>query len=356
MPRSPLDRARLIAAYLRGKTHDIPGPSALMVETTVRCNLLCPMCPRTGADYPNADLPDELLWPLLESHARLGGDHVYLYGLGEPLMDSRIWEIVGRCHALGLGTVLSTNGTLLPAARRKELLDAAPDHVLIGLDGATAATYATYRVGGKFERVVENVRAMAADKVARKGQTALVVQFIRMRDNAHEVEAFRRQWRGVAGIDEVRVKEEDIGLPEHRTYAVDGASRRAPCHFPWRGAMLVRYTGDVFPCYHFGSVGTPIGNLRDTTLDALWDGPAMRRLRELHAARRAGEDAVCATCPAPRPTVPVVAAAMALRGSTVRQLVPMAERLSQLLPGMLVERRTPPNEPPTNHTAPQNAG
>ncbi len=339
MPRHPLLRAQLIGQYLSGTADAVVGPSALMVETTVRCNLLCPMCPRTGGGYPNADLPDDLLWPLLDDHASLGGDHVYLYGLGEPLMDERLFAILDRCHSLGLHTVVSTNGTLLNEARRRALLDAAPDHVLIGIDGATAATYGRYRVGGRFERVVQNVEELGRLKLAKGTPSTLVVQFIRLRHNAHEEAAFVARWRGVPGIDEVRVKDEDIGLPEHRTYALDGERRVAPCHFLWRGPMLVRYTGDVYPCYHFGGLGRSIGNLRETGLRDLWNGEQMVALRRLHASHRAGDDAACSTCPAPRPTVPTVAAAMALRGATVRQLVPLIERATRVLPGIFTERR-----------------
>ncbi|MBT9555834.1 MAG: radical SAM protein [Myxococcales bacterium] len=345
MPRLLSDRARLIASYLRGATTNIPGPSALMIETTVRCNLLCPMCPRTGAGYPNADLPDDLLWPLLEDHARLGGDHVYLYGLGEPLMDARIWRILARARELKLGTVLSSNGTLLTPKRRAELLDNAPDHLLVGIDGASAETYEYYRKGGDYEKVVRNVRALAAEKAARKSPMTLVVQFIEMAKNRHETAAFMKAWRGLPGVDDVRVKDEDIGLPEHRTYGLSGERRDAPCHFLWRGAMLVRYTGDVYPCYHFGSVSEPIGNLRNESLEALWNGPALQRLRALHVARRAGDDPACATCPAPRPKMATVAAAMSLRGTTVRKLVPIAEHLGRLVPGLFTERREAATEP-----------
>lgn len=340
MPRHVKDRARLVAQYLRGATRDVIGPSALMVETTVRCNLLCPMCPRTGGEYPNADLPDELLWPLLDHHAALGGDHVYLYGLGEPLMDRRLYRILLRCRDLGLHTVVSTNATLLTATRRRALLAARPDHVLVGIDGATAAVYGRYRVGGNYERVVANVEAFAREKHERGTDLTLVVQFIRMAGNAHEEAAFVARWSNVPGVDEVRVKDEDIGLPDYRTFDQDGERRVAPCHFLWRGAMLVRYTGDVFPCYHFGGLGRPIGNLRERSLEALWNGPEMVALRRLHVERRAGDDPACRTCPAPRPTMPSVAAAMSLRGATVRRLVPVVERLSRGLPGLFTESRT----------------
>ncbi len=339
MVRRLTDRARLIGGYVRRQKRNNPGPSALMVETTVRCNLLCPMCPRTGAGYPNEDMPDDLLWALLEEFARLGGDHIYLYGLGEPLMDARIFELLARCRDLGVGTVLSTNGTFLNERRRSALLESGCDHLLVGLDGASAETYGYYRKGGKYDRVVDNLRDLGREKVEGGYEMTIVVQFIRMKRNAHEVQAFTDLWHGAPGIDLARIKSEDIGLEEHRTYEVDGHLRANPCHFLWRGPMLVRWNGDVFACYHHAEHGTPVGNLAESSVAQLWDSEKMVALRTIHGEGKPADDACCATCPAPRPRLPLVLGAMALSGTTVRKLVPVAERLALTFPSLVSEKR-----------------
>ena len=46
----------------------------------------------------------------------------------------------------------------------------------------------------------------------------VVAQFIRMRRDWHEQAAFLARWRTVPGVDGVRIKDEDIGLPAHRTF------------------------------------------------------------------------------------------------------------------------------------------
>jgi radical SAM protein with 4Fe4S-binding SPASM domain len=327
--------------YSRGHVEGIPGPGALMIETTVRCNLLCPMCPRTGAGYPNEDMPDELLYNLVDDFAAMGGDHIYLYGLGEPLMDPRIFDLLERCRALDIGTVLSTNATFLNAKRRAKLLAAGCDHLLIGIDGATEETYSYYRAGGKYKNVVANVRALAAEKHAAGSAMTIAVQFIQMARNIHETDAFLAQWQGVPGIDLVRIKQEDIGLEEHRTLEVDGHQRQNACHTLWRGPMVVRYNGQVFPCYHIAENGEPVGDLNHQRLPEVWESPQMRELRGLHASKSAADNPHCATCPAARPRLPFVMGAMALRGTTVRRLVPVAERVALKMPWLFSENRTP---------------
>ncbi|RME25402.1 MAG: radical SAM protein, partial [Deltaproteobacteria bacterium] len=279
-------RLRIAADYAAGAPLAGPGPEALLVETTVRCNLRCPMCPRTGGDYGARDMPDEILWPLLEEHAALGGDHVYLYGLGEPLLDRRIFDIIGRARSLGLTTILSTNGTLLDEGLRQRLLDSGLHHLIVSLDAATAATYDRYRPGGDFDRTVARVRALAAEKAARRPAMIMVVQFVRVAGNLHEQERFRQQWEGTPGIDRVRFKDEDIGLPDHALYEADGWRRRNPCHLLWRGPLVARYDGRVHACYNFAGQDVEVGNLHDSSLAEIWASPALQRLRRQHAAGR----------------------------------------------------------------------
>ena len=331
-------RARLMWAWSRGQAVGIPGPEALLIETTVRCNLRCPMCPRTLSPPPPEDMPDDVLWPLIDAHAALGGDHVYLYGLGEPLLDPRIYDVLARCRALGLTTILSINGTLLTPTRRARLLAAGCDHLIVSLDAATEESYARYRTGGDYGETVARVRALAAER--QPGQLgALVVQFVRMPGNLHEQDAFVQMWSGVRGIDHVRLKDEDIGLDDHALYERDGLQRDNPCHILWRGPLVVRYTGEVYACYHHAGHGTPVGSLREQSLQEIWDSPVLQDLRQAHARRQLDPTSLCARCPAVRPRRPFVLGAIGLGGATTRRLIPVAERVALRLPGFLREPR-----------------
>jgi len=299
------------------------------------------MCPRTGSNSPSEDMPDSTLFPLLDDFAEMGGDHVYLYGLGEPLLDTRIFDIIRRCRSLGIGTVLSTNGTLLDAAAREELLDSGCEHLIVGIDGITPETYAFYREGGTYSEVVENVRALGAAKSARSSKLTLVVQLVRMARNMAEIDDFVKLWENVPGVDLVRIKDEDIGLPDHAIYAADGHLRKNPCHMLWRGPMVVKYNGDVFPCYHMASHAEPIGNLQTQSLKSMWSSRSMHELRLLHSQGRVQDNPFCAACPSARPKLPFILGALALRGVTVRKLLPLAERIALKKPGVFREKRPP---------------
>ena len=88
----------------------------------------------------------------------------------------------------------------------------------------------------------------------------------------------------------------------------------------------------------------PIGNLKRESLRSIWNSRAMHELRLLHAQRRVHDNALCAACPSARPKLPFILGALALRGITVRKLLPLAERVALSLPGVFRERRSPINK------------
>lgn len=315
----------------------------MLLETTNRCNLQCPMCPRTHEPQAERDMPDELLYRVIEEFAMLGGDHLYLYGLGEPLLDPRLFDLTRRCAELDIGTIVSTNGVLLDEQHRAALLDSPCDHLLIGIDGHTEETYDLYRPGGDLERVRRQVIALAAEKRRRRVRMTLVVQLIRMPHNLHEVDDFVASWSRVPGVDLVRVKDEDLGLEEHRIYEPDAHLRGNPCHLLWRGAVVIRASGQVYPCYHIADIEEDghIGDLHESSLAELWDGPAMRELRHIQARDEVPADHACSSCPCVRPRLPLIVGSMAVRGTVARRVVPLLERVALRLPYLVSERRIP---------------
>src|SRR5215210_5325101 len=115
-----LNRARLLWGYLRGKKALAGLPVEYIVETTAKCNLYCPMCPRETHKQPKEDMPDEIFSRLVRE-AGASAEHMMLIGLGEPFLDPKIFERIEYCAEHGISTLLSTNGTLLDEANAAKL-------------------------------------------------------------------------------------------------------------------------------------------------------------------------------------------------------------------------------------------
>src|SRR6202042_1346733 len=130
-----VNRAKLLWGYLRRKSVLNALPVEYIVETTAKCNLYCPMCPRETHKQPKADMPDEIFRSLV-NQAGETAEHMMLIGLGEPFMDPQIYERIEFCHRHSISALLSTNGTFLDERNAARILDSPLDQMTLSFDGA----------------------------------------------------------------------------------------------------------------------------------------------------------------------------------------------------------------------------
>ena len=320
------NRAKLLWGYLRRKSTLNALPVEYIVETTAKCNLYCPMCPRETYKQPKEDMTEAIFSRLVEESGQ-SAEHMMLIGLGEPLMDRQIFDRIEYCARHNISTLLSSNGTFFDEKTCARLLATPLEHITLSFDGATKESYEYYRKGAKFEKVRDNFVRFARMKHERRAKVQVVVQMVRMERNAGEVDDFVRFWSAVPGVDQVRVKEDETNLlqPEAGHAAQDW---KHPCHYLWRGPMYVKHNGDTYPCCQSYMLdGRPVGNVGAQTLPEIWNSEEMQRMRRLHVQGRAGEIAVCARCCTTIPHPLLVAGSLLLHGRTVRRMLPWIERM-----------------------------
>src|SRR5208283_3467137 len=279
------NRAKLLWGYLRRRTTLGALPVEYIVETTAKCNLYCPMCPRETHAQPKADMEDAIFERLVNESAD-SAEHMMLIGLGEPFLDPRIFDRIEFCHRHSIATLLSTNGTLLDERIAARVLDSPLDEMTLSFDGAKKETFEFYRKGADFEKVRDNFVRFAHMKHERRSKLNVVVQMVSMEGNAGETGDFLAFWSALPGVDQVRIKEDETNLmrPDAGHAPEDW---KHPCHYLWRGPMYVKQNGDLYPCCQSYMLdGAPLGNLASEPLMNIWNSPEIARMRRLHAAGR----------------------------------------------------------------------
>jgi radical SAM protein with 4Fe4S-binding SPASM domain len=337
------NRAHLLWGYLRGKQRLNALPVEYIVETTAKCNLYCPMCPRETHKQPKEDMTDAIFERLVQESGR-SAEHMMLIGLGEPFLDKKIFDRIEYCDRHKVSTLLSTNGTLLDEATADRLLRTPLEHITLSFDGSTKESFEYYRLGARFEKVRDNFVRFARMKKERGAKVQVVAQMVRMERNWNEVDDFMRFWSNVPGVDQVRIKSDETNLmrPDSGHAASDW---KHPCHYLWRGPMYVKHNGDVYPCCQSYMLdGAPVGRIGDKPLHEIWNSESMQRMRKLHVEGRAGEIDVCAKCCTTIPHPVLVAGSLVFHGRTVRNALPLIERLTYLskLPKRLLRPPKPP--------------
>jgi radical SAM protein with 4Fe4S-binding SPASM domain len=341
------NRVQLLWGYLARRSRLGGLPVEYIVETTAKCNLYCPMCPRETHKQPKADMSDEHFARLVEQ-AGSTAEHMMLIGLGEPFMDRQIFHRIELCAQHTISTLISTNGTFLDEKTAARILETPLEQITLSFDGATRESFEFYRKGAKFEKVRDNFVRFARMKKERRSKLQVVVQMVRMERNAGEVDEFIRFWRGLPGVDQVRVKADETNLMRPDAGHTPDEWKH-PCHYLWRGPMYVKHSGDVYPCCQSYMLdGGPVGNIGEDTLESLWNGETMQKMRRLHAGGRAGEIDVCARCCTTIPHPALVAGSLMLHGKTVRRLLPLVERLTYFsrLPRALLKPTKPVDAKP----------
>jgi len=327
MSGKPGNRLSIAASYFRHKTVLSGGPIEISLETTAKCNLYCPMCPRHIYTFDNENM-DLDLYRRIVTDCKDYVEFIWPYGIGEPMIHPSIFEMIRITRDAGIRTGMSTNATLMDDKRADLLLDCGLDYVILAFDGATKESYEKYRIGATFEKTRANILAFLEKKVARKANIYVVLQMVLLKDNAHEIDAYRKLW-AIPGVDEVRFKRDEIQLEGSKlpTGELKG-QRRNPCHLLWRGPLYVRYDGQAYPCCYMWEE-PPLGDLKTQSVMEIWNSTGMVKLREAHVRGDLHEYPACVTCQAARPSLTSLYGSFMLNSLTVRKAVPALEKLAR---------------------------
>ncbi len=136
---------------------------ALQLHPSRRCNLACAHCYSSSGPKIREELDIGLLSSCLDDAVSLGYRQLAVSG-GEPLLYSRLDELLAHARALGMVTTLTSNGTLL-TAKRWNAIAPLVDVLAISIDGTPAEHDAIRCRTGAFVRTVANLEAVRASGV-----------------------------------------------------------------------------------------------------------------------------------------------------------------------------------------------
>ena len=330
------NRLTIAAHYFRRKAVLSGGPIEISLESTAKCNLYCPMCPRHIYTFDNENMDLELYRKIVQD-CKQYVEFIWPYGIGEPMIHPNIFEMIRLTREAGIRTGMSTNATLMDDRRADLLLDSGLDYVILAFDGATKETYEKYRVGAVFEKTRENILNFLRRKLDRKSPIYVVLQMVLLKENVHEIDAYRKLW-SIPGVDEVRFKRDEVQIEGTKIADVEFKSqRRHPCHLLWRGPMYVRYDGLAYPCCYMWEQ-PPVGDLKKQSVMEAWNSEAMVRLREAHLKGDLSAYPVCQTCQAARPSPVAFYGSLMLNSLAVRKAVPAMEKLARFYNIGILER------------------
>jgi 12,18-didecarboxysiroheme deacetylase len=154
----------------------------VVFSATRRCNLRCVHCysQSENRSYEGELTTDEAL-AMLEDLARFGVP-VVLFSGGEPMLRTDLLALLDAAAALGMRTVLSTNGTLITERAAARLRTTNLSYVGVSLDGLRETNDEFRGVAGAFEAALRGIRC------AREAGIKVGLRFTITRRNADQVD------------------------------------------------------------------------------------------------------------------------------------------------------------------------
>ena len=162
-------------------------PRSIYIEPTSRCNELCQQCPRTLLSREeDRDLTFDEFRQIVDQFPVL--ERVVLHGLGEPLLNKELPQMIRYLKERGTYVLFNSNGTLLTERRGRALIEAGLDEYRLSMDGASREMYAHVRGVDAFDKIWRNVRAfIALQRTLDASKPAVSLWFTAMRENIAEL-------------------------------------------------------------------------------------------------------------------------------------------------------------------------
>lgn len=291
-------------------------PKVFNIETTNHCNMKCKMCPRTSLMTRNLMSMEDKVFekvareiePYSEEElahwTSFVGDYiniladeqnenhfyfyivsksVILHGYGEPLLDPKIAERVRTLSARGIPTYFSCNPSNIKISLIKDLFAAGLTFIKFSLD--SISDEGQKQIRGKhanFTEAFEKIIEVLELKQNNNYKTTIVVTMIELSEKQREESMdFLELWKGKEVYSYIKSQDNKWYFTEEDDTEVRSHYEQQYCEYPWT-SLTVMVDGTVVPCTQDYNTEMNMGNIKDNTLEEIWNSQKYRDFRAMH--------------------------------------------------------------------------
>ncbi|MBF0257639.1 MAG: SPASM domain-containing protein [Desulfamplus sp.] len=324
-----------MSKYITHMDMSIPQlPYIYEIEPTNHCPYTCIMCPRGAGKmarltgYMNLDDFARVL-TMFPEEQRV----VRLHHFGEAILHPQIDTMIKMVDRAGLISVISLNPSTLNENISRKIVDAGPGIVCFSLDAFTDSGLMKVRgIKKTYHKCIELMDSFI--KIARNSDRNIVkvIQTVALDENSRgshdtqsdssdDLNGIRSGNAGNAkssyctaqkALDELKIKYPepdvffysadntgfgDLDLVEKTKTGGSGPllKNASPCAAPF-SEVSVLWNGDVVLCCYDYDGFNVVGNIRYNTLEEIWKGNSIERVREIFLARSTDRLTLCSRC------------------------------------------------------------
>ena len=295
-------------------------PHFLVVDISNTCPLECPLC-QTGLrktikreNKITHETFTEIISPLKNNLFQ-----IFLYNWSEPFLNRDIYSIISTIKKSYIACTVSSN--LNVPINAEKLVESKLDHLIVSADGISNDIYTLYRRGGDINKVIENIKAIVAEKKKQHSKYPYIEwQCLVHKFNENHLSQIKKKALEL-GANTVRFSnlnffsvDNDSSIqaywlpnnPKFRKLAMASTvsspdckkKTRKQCFWLWRSATIM-CDGSVLPCCLYDMNGW--GNVFNDSLINIWNNTTFTaaRLRSQNRAEVNCTHLICDSCTAP---------------------------------------------------------
>jgi len=303
---------------LKTNNPDVKGlyPYILFVDLYNTCNLRCPLCIMGRREVqPREPLMNSGNYKRIIEPLKDYLFQVFLYNNSEPFLNKDIYDIIACNRHLNIGSVVSSNLSLKVNSGR--IVESGLEYLIVSADGLRQDVYEKYRVNGRIDLVIENIKKIIEARKKAHSKTPFIEwQCLVTSKNENQLDTIRN-FAYKIGVDTVRFaninfysnqdeikKMEEEWLPEKKEFrsfesherSYNNNRKRLPCHWLWRTA-IINSNGGVIPCCLYDTEDW--GNVFEESFSTVWNNEKYSKARYLSNKNTfSGPGIICDNCQA----------------------------------------------------------
>ncbi len=276
-------------------------PIHIDFELTTYCNLKCIKkictlkCPYELPDkqsLPKINFDLELFKKVIDEGVEKGFCSIKLNYRGEPLLHPKIIEFVKYAKKKGIiDIMLNTNASLLTEERINGLLDSGLDKLFCTLGSISEDQIDLIRGKEAYDAIIKNINHFILAKNKKKlFKPVLTIQIFDLNTSKEEKDKFINEWKEkVNNIAFDKISKFILVEEFHpgRTKFI--------CQYLWQ-RLFILYNGDVVMCCGNHKDIHVLGNIEKHTIESIWKGENLNKIRNLHLNNKSGDLEICRKC------------------------------------------------------------
>jgi radical SAM protein with 4Fe4S-binding SPASM domain len=289
-------------------------PRQIQIQTISSCNGHCSFCPYPvmSKKLTQGVMPEDLFYKIINELLKVPLTTNFTFELhNEPLLDNRVFEYIKYIKLNGHKQCsIVTNGQLLNKFKIEDIVASKLNNLTISLNAYTSETYRSI-CGLDFDRIMDNISLMLSNSYLRK---RLGLSFVITEQTVDEISQAINYWhqRGVR-TRTLELLNRAGTLPNYESMKL---RKKAPspsfskkfgrkvvntiisltgCYEAFH-KIVILFNGDVILCCHDWNRTTVLGNVKESSINEIWNSPKMNETRRLILKKKYSQIECCKNC------------------------------------------------------------